>query len=61
MMKSMQVLKTFKGYAVTYHDDYKQNKFVITQWGKVVAKYGDFLSCMRYIESVIGNFERIKF
>lgn len=55
-----QLLKTFLGYAVTYHSDRKSNPFVITCHGKVVEKFADFSSAMLWVHNQIPNFERIK-
>jgi hypothetical protein len=54
-----QLLKTFNGYVITYHSDRKTNPFVITDHGKVVAKFADFRSSMAWVYNSIPNFERI--
>lgn len=50
-----QILKTFNGYAITYHSDYKFNKFVITEHGKVVERYADLNSCICWIREHMQN------
>jgi hypothetical protein len=54
-----QLLKTFNGYAITYHSERKMNPFVVTVHGKVVEKFADFSSSMAWVYSCIPNFERM--
>ena len=54
-----QLLKTFNGYVITYHSERKANPFVITDHGKVVEKFADFRSSMRWVYNRIPNFERM--
>lgn len=48
-MKTVQLIKTFNGYKVVYHSDYKINPYVITRNGKVVTRYEDLKSCAYWI------------
>lgn len=59
MTKTM--VKTFNGYKVVYHSDYKVNPFVITFNGKVVERYMDFHSCLYCLTQRIRNFESVEF
>lgn len=54
-----QLLKTFNGYTITYHSEYKTNPFVITNHGKVVERFADFHSSMVWVYNHIPNFERM--
>lgn len=55
-----QLLKTFNGYAITYHSERKVNPFVITYHGKVVEKFADFSSSMLCVYNRMPNLERMK-
>lgn len=55
-----QLMKTFNGYAVTYHSTYKGNRFVVTYHGKVEGRYADYYSCVYHIMKYSKNFEEIK-
>lgn len=59
MTKTM--VKTFNGYKVVYHSDYKTNPFVITRGGKVVERYRDFHSCLYWLTQHLRNFESVEF